>query len=118
MTVDRGLLARLGRTSSEIDSLIERAATLKSGGGGGTSGPMEERVARLETHMEYVRRDLDEIRGTLGRVEGALADLPKKRDLEAWRWQWVGVAIAVIALTTTVITGSLGLITWLLERHP
>jgi hypothetical protein len=118
MTIDRRFLERLGRTSDEIDGMIEQALHLKSGGGGGTSWGMEERVTRLETHMEYVRRDLDEIRGTLGRVEGTLAELPKKRGLEAWRWQWVGVAIAVIALTTTVITGSLGLITWLLERHP
>lgn len=35
------------------------------GGGGGTIGGMEARVARLESDMEYVKRDVSEIKGDL-----------------------------------------------------
>lgn len=43
-------------------------AILKQGGGGGTSGGMEARVAKLEAHIEHVRDDL-------GRLAGVPADL-------------------------------------------
>ena len=38
--------------------LEQRTAGLNGGGGDGTSGDMEHRVTRLETHMESVRADL------------------------------------------------------------
>ena len=66
---------------------------------------MDRRVTRLETHMEYIRRDLDEIkdalkeiRGTLGDVLKVLPTLPTKRDLDLWRWQWVATGAAIIAI--------------------
>lgn len=79
---------------------------LQHGGGGGTSDGMEARVTRLETHMEYVRRDLDEIKSLL-RV---LPELATKRDLETWRWQWLATGIGIVAITVGGITGGLALI--------
>lgn len=55
------------------------APTLPKAGGGGTSGGMEERVTRLETHMEYVRSDLAEIKASLGTIAGSFDGL--KQDI-------------------------------------
>ena len=72
--------------------------------------PMEQRVTRLETHMEYVRDDLREIKGDLKTVVERLTELPTKRDLDTWRWQWIAAGLTIVALTVGGITGGLALI--------
>lgn len=86
------------------------AQPLNTGGGGGTFGAMEARVTKLETHMEYVRRDLDALKAGQDKILAKLNDLPTKGDLEAWRWQWLATGLAIIALTVGGITGGLALI--------
>jgi hypothetical protein len=81
---------------------------LHDGGSGGTSGGMEDRVTRLETHMEYVRRDLDSISGKLDKLIDRTVDLPTKRDLWAWKWQWTGIMLAAFAVIVGSIIGGLG----------
>jgi hypothetical protein len=85
---------------------------------------MEERVIRLETNFEYVRRDLDDLKAGQRRLEGnqeGLRDtnlrileklnlLPTRSDLDTFRWQWIGIGLAIIALTVTGIAGGLTLI--------
>jgi hypothetical protein len=44
------------RRLQQLEHVLED--NLKSGGGGGTSGGMEARVAKLEAHMEHVRGEL------------------------------------------------------------
>ncbi len=85
-------------------------ATLKTSDGGGNSGGMDQRVTRLETHMEYVQRDLGEIKGDLKAVVARLAEMPTKRDLDTWRWQWIATGLTIVALTVGGITGGLALI--------
>ena len=87
-----------------------RSPPLQHGGPGGTSGGMEERVTRLETHMEYVRRDLDSISSKLDKLVDNTAALPTRADLNTWRWQWSATGLAIIALTVGGITGGLALI--------
>ena len=41
----------------------EEAASLKDGDGGGTSGGMEARLAKLEAQMEHVQADLAKLAG-------------------------------------------------------
>lgn len=108
----REMQARQSRGRDTLDR-----APLNDAGGGGTSGTMEERVTRLETHMEYVRRDLDGIKAAQEKISDSqqrilekLNLLPTKADLNQWRWQWVAIAIAIIALTVGGITGGLALI--------
>lgn len=55
---------------------------LQTGGGGGTYDGMEARVAVLETHVEYIRRDISDpkadmgvIRSDLGKARNEVADL-------------------------------------------
>jgi len=74
---------------------------------------METRVSRLETHMEYVRRDLAEIRDDLKGVLGTLQQLPTKSDLASWKLQWTALVVAAIAIVVGGIIGGLG---WLETR--
>ena len=66
-------------------ALREEMDRLKSGSGGGTSGGMEARLAKLESDMEYVKRDVGElrpdvkdVRERLSRLEVAVSSLPTK----------------------------------------
>ncbi len=70
---------------------------------------MHGRVSSVETHMEYIRRDLDDIRVALKRLD----ELLTKGDLAADRWQWAGLGIGAVALIVTGIVGGLG---WLETR--
>jgi hypothetical protein len=56
--------------------------------------------------MEYVRRDLAEIRDSLK----LLPQLATKKDLDTWRWQWIATGVAIVALVVGGITGGLALI--------
>lgn len=83
---------------------------LQTGGGGGTSGGMESRVTALETHMEYVRRDMDALRVGQDEILNAVRELPTRRDLAAWKLQWTGLAFAAVAI---VIGGIIGGLAWI-----
>jgi hypothetical protein len=88
--------------------LAERQrADLHKGSGGGTSGGMEDRVTRLETHFEYVRRDLDDIKSSLKTMNERLTDLPTKADLATFKWQWIALAMALAALVVGAVVGAL-----------
>ena len=50
---------------------------LQTGGGGGTYDGMEARVAVLETHVEYIRRDISDLKADMGVIR---TDLGKARD--------------------------------------
>lgn len=75
---------------------------------------MNERITRLETHFEYIQKDLWEIKTELKRLN----DLPTKNDLNNWRWQWIITAIAIITLTVGGIVGGLALINKTADQHP
>jgi hypothetical protein len=89
---------------------------------------MEARVAVLETHMEYVRADLADIKSTLRDTSKALTsltmavdavnhrldDLPTKqdlaRDLATWQVQWIIIALAIAAM---IVAGIIGGLDWI-----
>jgi hypothetical protein len=75
----------------------------------GTLDGMESRVSALETHMVYVRKDLDEIKASL-RV---LPTLATKADITYWTIQWTALLVAVFAVLVSSIIGGLG---WLETR--
>ena len=68
---------------------------------------MEERVAKLETHFEYVRKDLDEIKGDQKTIIAALSALPTKRDLTTNILVMVAIGLSVLAITVGGIIGGL-----------
>ena len=88
---------------------------LPHGPGDGTPDDMERRVTRLETHMDYVQRDLRGISDKLDTIIDRTGNLPTKADLSTFRWQWVATAVAAIALIVGGIIGGLG---WLKPDDP
>jgi len=82
---------------------------LKGGGGGDIYDGMEGRVSALETHMEYVRADLGEIKSALRELSTEIKTLPTKRDLNGYVIGGIGLALAAIA----IVIGGLG---WLETR--
>lgn len=78
---------------------LNRADTeksLKRSGPGGTSGGMEERMARLESDMEHVKKSLDrliDVPTKLAVLEERVSHLPTK----GWMVGSVATTLAVIA---------------------
>lgn len=108
--VPNSFVSDITKELSEIKASLNQPTRLKDGDGGGTFSGMEERVAKLETHFEYVRKDLDEIKADQKTIIAALTALPTKKDLDSWRWQWLATGVAILALTVGGITGGLALI--------
>jgi hypothetical protein len=78
---------------------------------------MDERVARLETHMDYLRADLSEIKVSLREIahgQKALSmevqRLPTRDDLWAWKLQWLAIALVGFA---TIVGGIIGGLSWI-----
>lgn len=73
---------------------------LNNGGGGGNSPDMEPRVKALETHMEYVRRDLERLSSVpadLATVKERVSHLPTKEYL-------VRLIVGALALIAALVT--------------
>lgn len=94
----------VSRQETAVDR-IEKA--LKRDGGGGISDGMEQRVTKLETHMEYVRRDLDEIRAdqkiALNKLDGLATSLTHARAHTAGKVTVITTGIAVVAVLLGVL---------------
>lgn len=104
---------RAQATIHRIDDFAKRTSPddpLQHGDGGGTYDGMETRVTRLETHMEYVRRDLDEVKADLKVILAALPTFATKRDLANFTLAGLGLGFAVMAI---VIGGIIGGLAWI-----
>lgn len=105
---------------------------LATGRPGGKTPTMDARVTRLETHMEYVRTDLSEIKATQKETEKAIAglttlvnniplqietsqikisneikELPTKSELKNYNLQMIGIGVAILILVVGGIVGGL-----------
>lgn len=108
MTVDRRFENHFREIQATRDTIEQlTTALLRSDGEGPTDGRMEERVTRLETHMEYVRRDLDEIRAdqkiALGKLDGLATSLTHARAHTAGKVTVITTGIAVVAVLLGVL---------------
>lgn len=93
---------RLRAVDESFDQLRERVEEhdrLPPGGGGGSSGDMEPRIARLEAHMEHVRAEL----AKLGSMPVQLAELKVRVDHLPTKGFIVTATITTITLITAAI---------------
>jgi uncharacterized coiled-coil protein SlyX len=96
---------------------VEDKQTVATGGGGGTGDGMDARVAVLETHMSYVRSDLNDIKmalaensKALGKLSDDVKELPTKKDLWEWKLQWTIISLAAVAI---IVGGIIGGVDWI-----
>ena len=109
-SVNQQLLSVALKVEEIAKAATRPALPLQSGGPSLEFPGMDERGARRETHFEYLRRNLDEIKTDQKTIISCLSALPTRRYLESRRWQWAAMAIAIIALTVGGITGGLAFI--------
>lgn len=76
---------------------------------------MDSRITKLETHFEYVRKDLDQISADQKTIIARLGELPTKRDLTANILIIVTIGIATLAI---VVTGIVGGLAWIDRSEP
>jgi hypothetical protein len=118
MALDNSLHDRFAAAKAENEAKRDAAPPieeLEKSGGGGDSGGMEQRLSRLETHFEYVQRDLAELKadqkaiaGQLSNIDRKLDRLPTTDDLWSWKIQWIAIGIGSVALIVGGIIGGLG----------
>lgn len=72
---------------------------------------MSDRVTRLETHFEYIRRDLHEIKSDqkamateLHTVNNRMSSLPTKTSLWTMIASVLGISIAIISFFVAALT--------------
>lgn len=82
-----------------LDRLSDVEARLKAGGGGGTSGGMEERVVRVEKAVEKLQSDVADIRVDMATVKENLRHLPT----QTWLFKAMAGMVAAMAAITAVI---------------
>lgn len=82
---------------------------LKSGGGDGTSGDMEHRVAHLEERVARVESKIDGISGILTDIRVELAKKPSTAAL------WAMVA-TVLAAALAIAFGTFAIAEWVASR--
>jgi outer membrane murein-binding lipoprotein Lpp len=89
---------------------------------------MDARVSQLETHMDYMRESVSDIRASQRDATKAIAELasklsdltsklselatkvetlPTKDDLWSWKIQWLAIALAAVAFIVGGIVGGL-----------
>jgi len=65
--------------------------------------PMEARVAKLETHVEYIRRDLDEVRGDVKIIKNRLA-------------YFAGASLVIVAILAWIVNNRFDQVLQLLTK--
>lgn len=101
--------------TSVAGGMAERDISITTGGGSGGGGNMEIRITKLETDVEYIKRDVGEVRtdmrdvrDRMTRLETSVSHLPSKAYVFSV-FGIVGAAIAAINLFDSQIQKLLGL---------
>lgn len=85
------------------EALLKENQALKAGDGGGTSGGMESRVAKLEAHVEILRNDVTSIKKDVGDIRVAMATLTERVSHLATKGFIVTATTTTIGLLTGII---------------
>lgn len=100
-------LEELHRRERSVRELLQSVESLRHGGGGGTSGGMEERVAKLEAGVEHLQGDVVDLRGDMKTVLTEMATLKENvRHLPTKPWLFttlVGILAALSAIVAVIV---------------
>ena len=88
----------------------ERRSRLRALQGAPISPGVDDRVTKLEVHMDYARANMDAINSKLDTLIDRTRDLPTKRDLTVFNWQTAAMAVALMAL---IVGGIIGGLSWI-----
>jgi hypothetical protein len=84
--------------------------SLASYGGGGDNTGMEQRVTRLETHFEYVQKDIGEIKKDIGEIKSDLSAIKDRlKALPTINGFW-GMIATVLGVSLTMIGAVVGVV--------
>lgn len=91
--------------AAQLQNVVDMATRepLRPGGGGGTSGGMEDltrRVGALEADMKEVKSDLKRLLETVARIDGRVSQMPTAFQLLG---MVVGIVFAVMGATFAMI---------------
>lgn len=94
----------IGSPLAELAGRIHalEVASLKHGGGDGTSGGMEARIASLEAHMDHVRTDVARLSSAPERLTGLevkVDQLPSKE----WTFKTLVAMLSALAVIVGLI---------------
>lgn len=78
--------------------------SLKNGGGGGNTVDMHERVTRLEATIEFVRKDLEEIKSANKEILRSLPTLASKGTVWTALGTGGGIAVAILGIFIAILT--------------
>lgn len=99
MAPDRGDVAPIWRSEEEQAAAEARLhAALKGSGGGGTSDGMDERVTRLEKHVDQIAKDVGDLRVDVATLKENVRHLPTKPWMFATLSSLLVLSIAIIGL--------------------
>lgn len=121
MSLDGRLSSYFSDVTEARKDIREMSELLRRGGGGGTSGGMEARVAKLESDVGHLltavgeikaaqlvsSKDLTELKVSSGKVETKVSSLPTKEDIAKTIKDWLllmGAALTVINLAALIIS--------------
>ncbi|MRG66463.1 hypothetical protein GH789_14395 [Rhizobium pusense] len=94
--IDRDIFARF----TEAAEAAKREADLRGGGNGGNNGGMEARLAKLEADMEYVKRDVSELRTDMRDVRDRAVKIEERMATKTFVFSVYGIVSALIAAIT------------------
>lgn len=104
-------LAMIRSLKATNNALLKENEALKNGDGGGTSGGMESRVAKLEAHVEILRsdmaavkKDVSDIRVGVATLTERVAHLPSKGFVVTATTTTIGLLTAIILLGDKIRT--------------
>ncbi|GAB3054274.1 hypothetical protein [Stenotrophomonas tumulicola] len=94
---------------------------LDNSGGGGNDGGMEARIAKLETSVEYIQRDVAEIRMSLDKLNTSMGSVQTDTAVIKARLAHTPTTLkmwaALVAVVVPVGAAVVGLLTWVVQTN-
>ncbi|MFQ6250441.1 hemolysin XhlA [Yersinia enterocolitica] len=81
-------------------------ASLRHGGGSGGGDDMQIKVAKLEAHIEYIRRDIEELKTDVKSIDGRLTTIETGISSLKTTFKATGVIVSLVFAFCVYVFGS------------